>query len=248
MSWRVGRWWLAGIVAYLVFLLATLPASYAAGWAQKRVPDLQLTGVHGSMWAGSAQDIAWQGESWGQLHWRFDWAALFSGRLGCYIFLGAPDLALQARLAGNGSRVVLEDVTGHFPVSRLAHWLPLPAGSIAGQISITMQRIVLDNARPTAASGSVNFTGVSLTWPQSANLGDYQLKVQTQADGIHGSLLDTSGPLMLQGSLRVTPNGRYDVSGVVALRDPADAALGNLLRYLPSNQDGKQAFNFSGKW
>lgn len=248
MSWRSGRWWLAGIVAYLVFLLAMSPAGYVVGWLHKRVPDLQLAGVRGSVWAGSAQDIAWQGQSWGLLHWRFDWAALFAGHLSFFLFLNAPDLALQARLAGNRNRLLIEDMTGHLPVSLAAHWLPLPPGSVAGQINISMQRIVLINARPSAADGIIALTSLSLSWPQSAALGDYELKLQTQGDGIHGRLLDTSGPLMVQGSLRVTPDGGYDLTGVVAARDSANAALNNLLQYLPSNQDGKHTFDINGKW
>ncbi|MGH8413900.1 MAG: type II secretion system protein N, partial [Gammaproteobacteria bacterium] len=235
-------------VAYLVLLLATLPAGYVVGWLHKRVPELQLAGVHGSVWAGSAQDIAWQGQSWGLLRWRFDWAALFAGHAGFLLFLNAPDLALQARVAGNSSKLLFEDVAGHFPVNRVAHWLPLPPGSVAGQINISMQRTVLINARPSAADGIIKLTSLSLSWPQPVALGDYELKLQTQDDGIHGSLLDTSGPLMVQGSLRVTPDGGYDVTGVVASRDPANTVLNNLLQYLPSNPGGKHTFNINGKW
>lgn len=248
MSWRSGRWWLAGIVAYLVFLLTTLPADNVIGWLHKRVPDLQVAEVHGSVWAGSARDVAWQGQSWGSLRWRFDWAALFAGHLGFFLFLNSPDLALQARIAGNRSRLLLEDVAGHLPVNQMVHWLPLPSGSIAGQINIRMQRMVLISARPSAADGVIDLTGLSLSWPQSVVLGDYELKLQTQGNVIHGSLLDTSGPLLVQGSLRITPDGGYDLTGVVATRDPANTALNNLLQYLPGNQDGKHAFNINGKW
>ena len=248
MSWRYSRWWLAGIIAYLVFLLATLPAGYAAGWVHKRVPGIQFAGVRGSVWAGSAQDVAWQGQSWGVLRWRFDWAALFAGHLGCFVFLNAPDVTLQARVAGDSSKLLLADMTGHLPVVRVAHWLPLPSGSVAGQIDIRMRRIVLVNERPNEADGVVDFSKLTLSWPQSVALGDYELKLQTQGDGIHGSLLDTSGPLMVQGSLRVTPDGSYDVTGVLASRDPASTALNNLLQYIPGSPDGKHAFNFTGKW
>lgn len=248
MSWRFGRWWLAGIIVYLVFLLATLPAGYVVVWLHQRVPDLQLEGVHGSVWAGSAQDIAWQGQSWGRLRWRFDWAALATGHLGFFLVLNAADLALQARVAGNSRNFQLEDVVGHLPVNQLAHWLPLPSGSVAGQINIGMQRLVLTNAHPSAADGTIDLTSLSLNWPQPVALGDYELKLQTQGESIHGSLLDTSGPLMVQGSLRVTADGSYDLTGVVVSRDPANTALSNLLHYLPSKQDGKYAFNFSGKW
>lgn len=248
MSWRVWRWWLAGIGLYLLFILVLFPADYAVSSLQARVPELRLMGTRGSVWSGSAQELDWQGRPLGALHWRFDWRELFAGRLAYQLELRAPDAVLQARVADSGRKWMLDDVTGHIALSRLQPWLPLPTGSVDGRLDIMMQRLVLVDARPTAASGVITLAGLSLTWPQALTLGNYQLKLQTQADGIHGSLLDTTGPLMLQGSLLLAPDGRYQVNGTLVSRDAANTALNDLLRYLPGSPDGKHSFNFSGNW
>lgn len=248
MNWRTWRWLLAGVGLYLIILLATFPAYYVVSWLQRRMPEVQLIGVHGSVWAGSAQESAWHGQSWGSLRWRFDWSGLFTGHLGYRCHLDDTDLALEAQIAGNSSKLLLQNVSGHLPVSRLAPWLPLPPGSVAGELNINVDRVILVNGRPVAATGIVNLTNLDLSWPQSLSLGDYQLKLQTQADGVSGNLLDTSGPLMLQGNLRLALNGGYQVSGVLASRDPSNVTLNNLLHYLPSNQDGKHTFSFNGNW
>lgn len=248
MSWRVWRWGLAGIGLYLLCLLAMFPAGYAVAWLQARVPEVRFGEVHGSVWAGTAREVAWQGQPWGSLRWRFAWGSLFAGHLGYQLYLTATEFAIQARVTGNSRNLLLQDVNGKLPVSRLQPWLPLPSGSLEGELNIKMQRLILVDGLPTAAAGVVNLTRLKLTWPQSITLGDYQLKLQTQADGIHGSLLDTSGPLMLQGSLRLAPDGSYQLNGVLASRDSTDVALNNLLRYLPSKPDGKHSFAFSGRW
>lgn len=248
MSWRIWRWLLAGLGLYLVFLVATFPAGYAIAWLQKDVPGVHLAGVHGNVWAGSAQEAAWQGQPWGSLHWSFDWRALFAGRVGYRFSLEAPDIALQARVADNHRNLLLQDVAGHLPISRLAPWLPLPPGSVAGQLNIKLDRMLLVNARPAAAVGTLSVTNLNLSWPQSVSLGDYQLKLRTAADGIRGNLLDTSGPLMLQGSVHLAPDGHYHLSGTLAPRGPGNLALNNLLHYLPSNADGKHPFDFNGRW
>lgn len=247
MSWRIGRWWLAGIVLYLIFLLATLPAGYATAWLQKRVPELQLTGVSGSVWSGAAQEVVWRGQPWGYLHWIFDWSAPFRGHLGFHLDLSALDLALRARVAGDAQRLLLRDVTGHLNISRLEPWLPLPHGGITGQLNLQLQQLTLLNGQPQAAVGVISLDNVRLTWPLPVVLGDYQLKLQTQADGIHGSLLDTAGPLMLQGSLQFSRNGSYQINGVLDSRDPSNTALDSLLRYLPADQAGKHTFAFTGQ-
>lgn len=249
MNWRIWRWWCAGICLYLICLLGTFPASYAVAWLQRRVPAVRLTGVSGSVWAGTAQEAAWQSQTWGFVRWRFDWSALFSGYfVGYHLHLHNPDITLQARVAANGGSLMLQDVTGNLPVSRLQPWLPLPPGSVNGQLNIKIQRMVLVNAQPTVATGTIKLISLSLTWPQPVTLGDYQLQLQTKTDGIHGNLLDTSGPLMVQGSLHLAPDGNYQLNGVLASRAPTDTALNNLLRYLPTNTDGQHTFSFNGRW
>ncbi len=249
MSWGIARWWLAGLTAYVIFLLATFPAAYALALLQKRLPDAQLANVSGSIWSGAAQEFALHGQSWGALQWHFDWRAPFVGRLGYRLQLRGPEIALQGQVAGNRNKLLLEDVRGHLPLSRLESWLPLPTGSVNGKLDLHLSQVLLVKLRPERADGSVNLTGVSLSWPQALTLGDYQLKLQTQAqNGIHGSFVDTGGPLVLQGTLDLGSNGHYQVSGTLTSRDPGNAALNTLLRGLPVDGSGHHPFHFTGQW
>ncbi|HVC37715.1 MAG TPA: type II secretion system protein N [Gammaproteobacteria bacterium] len=249
MSWRIGRWWLAGFIAYLFFLLATFPATYALAWLQKRMPEVQLANISGSIWSGAAQEFALHGQSWGVLQWHFDWRAPFAGHIGYRFQLDASDTALQGRVAGGRDKLLLQDVHGHIPIIRFEPWLPLPAGSVSGNLDMKLNRVLLIKLRPALADGVVNFTDVRLSRPQGVTLGNYQLKLSTQAQkGIHGSFTDTGGPLVLQGTLDLTPSGRYQVSGTMTSRDPANAALNNMLGYLPADGAGHHPFSFSGQW
>ncbi|MGH8307926.1 MAG: type II secretion system protein N [Gammaproteobacteria bacterium] len=250
MKLNAWRWWLAGVIVYLVFLLATFPAVYAVTWLQKRLPDVRLDQVSGSVWSGVAQDLILNGRSWGSLQWHFDWRAPFTGHLGYSLLLVGPDLRLQGRVMGRrADKLLFQDLQGQIPISRLESWLPLPSGSISGTLNLNLTRVVLVNRQPAEADGVINGDGIRLGWPQPVTLGNYQLKLQTQKpSGIRGNLLDTAGSLILQGKLSLTPNGRYQVSGTLASRDPADAGLNNLLHYLPTDASGKHPFQFTGQW
>ncbi|MGA9851564.1 MAG: type II secretion system protein N [Gammaproteobacteria bacterium] len=250
MRLREWRWWLAGIIGYLVFLLATFPAVYAVAWLQKHLPDIQLAGVSGSVWSGAAQDVALKGQSWGALQWHFDWRAPFTGRLGYRLQLHGPDVVLQGKLAArNAGKLLLQDIQGQIQISRLEPWLPLPSGSLNGTLQLQLARVVLTQGRPIMADGVVNLNDLSLNWPQPATLGSYQLKLQTQVkNDIRGNLLDTSGPLMVQGNLNLAPDGRYEISGTLASRDPANTSVNNLLHYLPTDASGSHPFQFNGQW
>ncbi|MGB9430214.1 MAG: type II secretion system protein N [Gammaproteobacteria bacterium] len=250
MRVRAWRWWLTGIIVYLVFLLATFPAGYAVAWLQKRAPDVRLTAVTGSVWSGAAQDLILKGRSWGALQWHFDWRAPFSGHLGYSLQLHSPDLDLHGRVAGGrGDELLLQDLRGQLGIAHLAPWLPLPPGSVGGTLKMQLARVVLVHRLPTLADGVVSLVNVNLLWPESLVLGSYQLKLQSQAhQPIQGSLMDTSGPLILQGSVSLTAGGRYTVQGTLVSRDPTNAALNNLLHYLPVNSAGQHPFSFDGQW
>jgi general secretion pathway protein N len=248
MNWRIGRWWLAGLLAYLIFLLATYPAIYAIGWLQHRLPGVQLGSVSGSIWSGTAQEFGLEGQSWGVLNWHFDWRAPFTGQLGYRLRLEDSETALQGRVVGRFDRLTLEDLQGHIPISRVEPWLPIPRGSVSGDLDLQLKRVVLIKMLPTSADGSVNLTGVSLSWPEELVLGDYQLKLQTQGQkGIQGSFTDTGGPLILQGVLTLTPDGHYQINGTLMSRDPANQALTGMLHYLPDDGAGHHPFNFTGR-
>jgi len=115
-----------------------------------------------------------------------------------------------------------------------------PPGSVAGQLNIKLDRMLLVNARPAAAVGTLSVTNLNLSWPQSVSLGDYQLKLRTAADGIRGNLLDTSGPLMLQGSVHLAPDGHYHLSGTLAPRGPGKLGTQQPVA-LPAEQCGWKA-------
>ncbi|MGA9856145.1 MAG: type II secretion system protein N [Gammaproteobacteria bacterium] len=249
MRWHVGRWWLAGFLAYLIFLLATLPADYPLAWWQKRVPDARLSKISGSVWSGAAQEFTLNGQPWGELQWHVDWRALFTGHMGYRLQLRTTGMDIQGRVAGNRGDLLLQDVRGHIPITRLEALLPLPSGSVSGNLDVDLNRVLLIKMRPVLADGVVSLTDTTLSWPQSLTLGSYQLKLTSQAQkGISGSFIDTSGPLVVQGTLALAPDGRYWVSGTLTSRDPGDAALSNLLGYLPKDGAGHHPFKLDGHW
>ncbi|MDE2090506.1 MAG: type II secretion system protein N [Gammaproteobacteria bacterium] len=241
------RWLLFGLITYGVFLLASLPAAYVV----PQLPGLQLTGVHGSPWSGKANQLLVQGVPLGSLRWRFDWQAPFTATLGYRLTLRAEGLEVRGRAAqGIAGKVFLRDITGYMPVSALDSWLPLPPHSLTGRLGLQLSRVVLVRNRPRVAEGSLTLTNAQLSWPANALLGNYRLTLHSNtAQGIQGTLADTGGPLRLQGKLSVTIDGRYEVSGTLASRNPGDSTTGGLLQYLGApDASGNRHFQLSGQF
>ncbi|MGH8371172.1 MAG: type II secretion system protein N [Gammaproteobacteria bacterium] len=247
MTRKVLRWLVAGILAYLIFLCATFPASYALRWVQADVPGIQLSDVSGSIWSGHAGQLVFESVPLGALSWDFDWRAPWSGKLGYHLTLADGVTRLKGRLAiGRAGQIVIRDLSGRVPVQRLDHWLPLPPDSVTGLLQLNLNSLSVTNGMPQAADGSITLSDANLNWPQAATLGSYSLKLHT-SQGITGDIQDTSGPLAMQAQVILQTDGQYHVQGTLAARDK-DSAAAHLLTYLGSpGPDGKYPFNFAGR-
>src|SRR6476661_4008405 len=96
-----------GVVAYAVFLVATVPARFVASQVQSRASDrIRIHEAHGTAWHGAARaDVAIPG-GWlplDNLAWRLLPAELLHGRIAVAVDAQAADLAAQATVARGAS-------------------------------------------------------------------------------------------------------------------------------------------------
>lgn len=250
MKWRKLRWWLFGVLAYLLFLVCMLPAQYAAAWFDKRVPGLQLDGVSGTVFSGRADGLRLQGSPLGALQWQFDWRAPFSLSYGYRFQLQADNLNLAGRVDLRGSSLLLRDLDGRVPVPLLERWLPLPNHSVDGTLELHLGELGLKSGRLVSAEGEVQLDDGVLSWPQAFTLGSYRMTLSPAADGgISAEVADVASPLKLHATLSLSAEGAYHLSGVLAPRDPSDpAAKGFLAGLGAADSTGQYPFDFKGQW
>lgn len=250
MTWRNLRWWLFGTLAYLLFLIATLPASYLNGWLSSRFTDLQLVGLSGTVLSGKAEQLRLQSLPMGALSWHFDWLALFSASYGYRFELEDSDRSLEGRLDARLGRLYLRDIKGHIPLAALDHWLPLPPHSLNGNLGVELKTLELKDSRVTAAEGDVNLENASLAWPAAYALGSFRADLSSASTGgVKAQIVDSASPLNLHADLNLDADGHYHLAGTLAAHNPGDAGSQKLLAYLGSpDATGQYPFDFSGQW
>lgn len=250
MKRRALRWWLLGAVAYLVFLGMSFPAQYMADRLGKKMPELRLIGVEGSLFSGSAQQVTYAGVDLGAMDWHFDWLAPFSLTFGYRIHVHAEDRDLGGRLDMGFRHTYLRGLEGRVPVSALEHWLPTPPGSITGSLGVHLKELSFKAGGMESAEGAVDLDEAVLKWPTSATLGSFHAELApVSGGGIKAVLADTASPLKLQATLELAATGAYHVSGVLGAKDPADQATRNLLSGLGTpDSTGQYPFDFKGQW
>ena len=77
-----------GVVIYIVFLVALVPAKVAVSLAA--IPNnIKIANVSGSLWQGSASSVEVQGKTFDQVHWDINPWALFMGKVSADIVIGS---------------------------------------------------------------------------------------------------------------------------------------------------------------
>lgn len=237
----------AGVAAFLVFLLAFLPASAALRFLP---PGLVLEGLEGTVWRGSVTDASWRGTRLGPLSWSSRFWRLALLELNYAVEYGAAPATVTLDVAARpGARVDISRVRGSLPIARFEGFLT-PRGW-SGTVDLEVERLALRDGRPVAAAGVVVVRGLSAPYARGGGLGDYELLLgegSVGSEGISGRVRDLgNGPLTVRATLSLDPAGNYLMSGEVATTPGAEPRVQQALAYLgPPDSLGRRSFAIEG--
>lgn len=242
-----------GLVTYLVFLIATLPASFVFDRLSKR--GVQTVAVNGTLWKGQAMGLHVGVLNLGRLQWKLKIWPLFAGRLNADLKLERADgfAETQASAGLSGRRIAFKNLRASLPIDAILGSSGLPGGW-KGKAQAKLDELVLENAWPVAAHGTLDM--VDLTGParQPANIGNYRVTFPASASdqtaglpGLTGSLQDLQAPISVAGTVTLSPGRNYLLDLKVAARDNAPPAVKNGIQYLGApDAAGRRPFSISG--
>jgi general secretion pathway protein N len=214
-----------GLLAYLGFLIATLPAVRAWAWFGDQVP-MAGYGLTGTVWSGQAAVLQDQVRRLEAVRWELHPLQLLRGRLG---------VDLQARLPENGrlrgelslapGGLQANDLRVDMPATALLRWaeIQLPV-RIDGRFEALMQALTVEGQNLIYADGILNWNEASLSLGrQPLPLGNVALRLEPAENAINGTLMNQNSPLQLNGELRLTPDGKFTLDMTARLAEGADA-------------------------
>ena len=217
---------LLGLVAYSVFLIATLPAARAWAWFGGGVP-LQAYGLDGTLWSGRAAVLQDQLRRLEAVQWQLRPVQLLLGRVAVDATGRLPD---EGRLRGNfkltPSAMHAEDLKFDLPATTLLQWaeIQLPV-KVDGRFDSLLQELAVSQGRLIQANGIVNWHSASLNLGrQPLPLGNIALRLEPADGAIKGTLMNQGSPLQLGGDLRLTPDGKFVLDINARLAGEADEA------------------------
>jgi general secretion pathway protein N len=215
------RFALVGAVAYVVFLVATLPASWV-DYALERATGgaLALGDSSGTVWKGRGTLAAKSGDGFraiGDIQWRSNPLSIFTGRLGVAITGTASGGDLKANASLGLRSVRLQNLEASVQVSAIEQAVPLLGiWKPQGRVRISADAFELG---PASVRGAATAEWSDAGMSGIARVGDYRLQVTGNGDNA-AIRLQT-----LRGDLKVSGDGQWRAAEprVVQIRGVAEA-------------------------
>lgn len=249
MKRRIGYALLA-LGAYLVFLVAQLPAAQLYGWLKPRTgTPLQLYQISGSPWHGRAAAAVIGGTRIDAPAWALRPQALLLGRIE-YDLTGSLGRAPLAAIIGRGpgTPFYADDVRLALPLNDALRFLNLHDVGLNGQFRIDIGHIEIRAGRIAAIDATLTVADAAFGAPVNVALGGAAMRLETSGEVIKGVLKDSGGPLQADGVLIYQQSGDYQFSLSLSARDPNDVQLRQALRFLGTpNAAGKVSLNRRGR-
>jgi general secretion pathway protein N len=212
--------------------------------------NISLDGLSGTVWNGSAKQLAVNNIAVGELNWRVAPSSLLRGRLGLILNAQLPDGALAGKAAmGLGGTVTLTNLTGSLPVAYLA--TDFPAGMLDGRVSLVIEQAELMNGWPTRIKGVIALGNLVQNIPKPMALGTFSATFDGENTGdgaVDGVIATRSGPLLVDGELVLNSDRSYSLEASVGPNAETPDDLKSMLPLVGEKlPDGRYLLRFNDK-
>ena len=235
----------AGIAVFLLVLLASFPAQVAYNWFAP--PEIQLSGISGSVWNGKSAEGLASGAYLRDLSWRFRPGALLGGGIAFDASASPGSGVLETQVAAklDGS-LSLTNLRGNVPLD-VVHQ-SFQQGGVRGDLILEFENLTIRDGIPVVAIGSVTVADFVAPVLSASRIGDFRADFQSSGDQIIGEVQDLSGVLDVEGTITLLPDRSYAFTGEVAPTAETPPSILNQLQFLGSaDARGRRMFRFEGR-
>lgn len=235
---------LVAALTLVVGVVALFPARVAYRWAAPS--GLAVSGIHGTVWRGSADAVASNGVYLRDVNWTMKPLRLIAGKA-VYRVKASPVSGFVEGDVGLsfGGSVVVSDLAAALPLSALAGALNI--SGLRGEASLEVERLKLRDGLPVVADGTVQLNNLVVPRISRDSIGGYRVEFFTQDSGVTASIEDTDDVVDLAGSLQVHEDRSYQFLGQVIATPATPANLQRQMKMLGSaNERGQRELRLEG--
>ncbi|TCK19400.1 type II secretion system (T2SS) protein N [Thiogranum longum] len=234
-----------GLVAWLVFLIATLPADRALALAPQ-MPGVTIGHVQGTLWHGKAGSLIIKGIQLDNLRWGFRPLSLFTGRFEFDLKAGLGSKPVHA-IAGtlfSGARY-LGDVQLSMPASDVLYRLGIKQVGVSGDLVMDLDDVRFTPGGIPMFSGVTRWAPAEVEAPLVLSLGTATLTTQHDGSITQGDLVATGGVLQVKADVALEATGAYRLNAVITQNGTVPQAVTKFLATFAEYENGSYRLEWS---
>lgn len=235
-----------GVAAYVVFLVAGLPAAVVLQHAELP-PEAGWDQARGTVWAGGLEGPWWRGTRLDSLEWRFRPWRLALGEAAVQARLAAPGLELTGDVAFGlwSRRLSLSDWHGEGTGTGVARVLALPVG-LEGGFRLDLAGLTVPVEEAPSGEGRLDWRDAAVTAGPSVGLG----QVTAVLDDGRLGLEARGGEVEVDGHVELVAGPGYSLELLlVPTATAGQATIGLLESMAPSaRRDGRHRLRHQGRF
>lgn len=233
------------VVTLLAGLLARFPARVA--YHLLGPSEVQLAGIDGTIWRGSAAEGQAAGIYIRNMTWVFKPLSLIAGKVVYATSMNPANGFLTTNIAAGFGGIVFADLDGTLPIVALQNLIGAPG--VDGAIKFRFDELKIQAGAPVSADGTAEINNLYVRGLATTSIGDFRAEFSTTAEGILASVEDSAAIIDLAGTLRITPDRIYSLTGLIAPTASTPTTVIDQLKFLGSpNARGQREFRFEGQF
>lgn len=213
------------VFVYLLSLLISFPAQNIYQRFEKQLYPIQLTGIKGSIWSGSASNLSLNRFAVSNISWQLSgWDLLFGDVVFSWKVKDRLGLA-SGVFSFHHESYQLTALQAEIDIQLLKPlWTTLPV-SLAGNIVLKDVAITLSKDSFSMAQGNIYYLQAAVSWPYFIPLGDFSAELGIRQGGLYAKLKDDDAVIFLQGNIKFEANLDYVYQANISIRDATVSGL-----------------------
>jgi general secretion pathway protein N len=242
------RYLVVGVTAYLLFLVATVPATYIRSTLQSQVPELLLGKLSGTVFSGKVGQVRFQDLELGPVNWHFRPLAVLLLRIEYRLELSHPDsqghLILGIKPGGEIYGKALEIQL--LPDRLINQFSPVQLRS-RGMLDLRLDSFEIAGGQLAAVAGTISWQDAAIMSPLELGLGQLELALESRDDYLVGTVT-RGGELGASGDISIQAGGGYTLDLVLRPGNYVDSdTLGLLDAVTQAGPGGSYLLKSSGR-
>jgi hypothetical protein len=227
---RTRYYFLIGIAAYIVLLVATIPAAPIIDLFRDRLP-VTVNNISGSLWSGQASIIITNKLILNNANWSFLPTHLLLAKIAVDVDADLNERPLTTRLAaGMSGNLAIKDLDTSLDAAELASVLVLPLGELSGEFQLQINDAHFQPGSVPHVDGTINWFQAAVTIAETADLGNVSIVInESETSPLTASISNTGGQLSLEGGFSTDETGQYALNLTMM---PNATATDNLINSL----------------